>query len=153
MSEILYVFFCSMLPIIELRGAIPLGIVAQLPWYFNYIICVVGNLLPIPFILIFIRAILKWMKQTRRLSGIANWLEEKADKNSAKIRRYEALGLFIFVAIPIPGTGAWTGALIAALLKMRLKVSLPTIALGVMTAGVIMILAGYFLKGALGFLL
>ncbi len=153
MSEILYVFFCSMLPIIELRGAIPLGIIAGLPWYLNYIICFVGNMLPIPFILIFIRAILKWMKQTRRLSGIANWLETKADKNSDKIRRYEALGLFIFVAIPIPGTGAWTGALIAALLRMRIKVALPMITIGVLVAGVIMILAGYFFKGALGFLL
>ncbi len=152
-KKALYVFFCSLLPIIELRGAIPLGAGLHLPWYLNYAICVVGNLLPVPFILLFIRAILRWMKSTKAFSKIALWMEAKADKHAGKVQRYQSLGLFLFVALPIPGTGAWTGSLIAALFGIRLKYSIPSITAGVFTAGVIMTLASYALKGVLGFLL
>ncbi|MDD6800214.1 MAG: small multi-drug export protein [Firmicutes bacterium] len=134
----LYTFFCSMIPVIELRGAIPLGYGLGLPWALNYALCVIGNFLPVPFILLFIRAILSWMKKVPKLSGIANKIEEIAHKKSVKVLKYASVGLFVFVAIPLPGTGAWTGALIAALLDMRFKYSLPSIFAGVITAGLIM---------------
>lgn len=138
-----------MLPLFELRGSIIVGAAMGIPWWINYIVSVCGNLLPIPFILLFIRGILRWMKGVKGLSKIALWLEKKAHKHSAKVMKYATFGLFLFVAIPIPGTGAWTGALIAALFEMRLKYSLPSITLGVLTAGVIMVCASY---GFVGFL-
>lgn len=148
-KNILYIFLCSMVPIIELRVAIPMGAALDIPFYINYIISVVGNMLPVPFILLFIRHILHWMKKIPKLDKIAAWIENKAEKNKAKVLKYATFGLYIFVAIPLPGTGAWTGALVAAMLDMRMKRSIPAILLGVMTAGVIMSLASY---GAIGFL-
>lgn len=148
----LYVFLCSMLPLVELRGGIILGSGLGLPWLENLIICVIGNMLPIPFILLFIRSILKWMKSTKRLSKIALFIEKKAHKHSHKVLKYASLGLFLFVAIPIPGTGAWTGALIAALLDMRMKYSLTSIFVGVVVAGLIMTCACYGFLGFLKFL-
>ncbi len=165
-KTLLIVFLCSMLPIIELRGAIPLGAgiseiewiseifnIAQgdvLPWWQCYIVSVIGNMLPVPFILLFIKSILNWMKNGPEFfSKIALWLEEKANKHSAKFQKSEGVALMIFVGIPLPGTGAWTGALIAALFGMRMKYSLPSIFAGVLLAGAIMTLASY---GILGFL-
>lgn len=148
-KNILYIFLCSMVPIIELRVAIPMGAALDIPFYINYIISVVGNMLPVPFILLFIRHILHWMKKIPKLDKIAAWIENKAEKNKAKVLKYATFGLYIFVAIPLPGTGAWTGALVASMLDMRMKRSIPAILLGVMTAGVIMSLASY---GAIGFL-
>lgn len=156
MSELLhhiYVLVVSMLPILELRASIPLGAALGLPIYTNYLVSVVGNFLPVPFILLFIRRILTWMKTTRRLSKIALWLEEKAQKHSDKVLRYATLGLFLFVAIPLPGTGAWTGALVAALFNMRMKYALPSILLGVVAAGLIMALASYGVVGIFNFFL
>lgn len=138
-----------MLPVIELRGSIIMGAGLDLPWWQNYLVSVLGNLLPIPFILLFIRYILDWMKNVKGLSKIAHWVEAKADKHSAKVLKYATFELFLFVAIPLPGTGAWTGALIAALLNMRLKYSIPSIAAGVLCAGAIMVCASY---GFVGFL-
>ncbi len=152
MNKLLYVFLCSMLPIIELRGSIIMGAGLGLTWWQNYLVSVCGNLLPIPFILLFIRYILGWMKNINGLSKIALWLEEKAHKHSKKVLRYATFGLFLFVAIPIPGTGAWTGALIAALFNMRMKYSLLSITLGVLVAGVIMVCASYGFVGFLNFL-
>ena len=149
----LWVFFISMLPIIELRGAIPVGAAMGLPLWSNYLVSVVGNFLPVPFILLFIRYILAWMKTTKHLARIALWLEEKAQKNTAKVMKYATFGLFLFVAIPLPGTGAWTGALVAALLDMRMKYALPSILLGVLAAGVIMSLASYGVVGIFNFFL
>ncbi len=148
-KNILYVFLCSMVPIIELRGAIPMGAALNIPFYTNYIISVVGNMIPVPFILLFIRHILKWMMNVPKLDKIAIWIENKAEKNKSKVLKYATFGLYVFVALPLPGTGAWTGALVAAMLDMRMKKSIPAILLGVMTAGVIMSLASY---GAIGFL-
>ncbi len=156
MSELLkhlYVFVLSMVPVIELRGAIPLGAGLGLPIYTNYLVSVVGNFLPVPFILLFIRHILAWMKTTKRFAKIALWLEEKAEKHSDKVLRYATFGLFLFVAIPLPGTGAWTGALVAALFRMRMKYAVPSILLGVMAAGVIMALASYGVVGLFQFFL
>ncbi len=147
----LYVFLISMVPIIELRGAIPVGAVMGLPLWSNYLVAVLGNLLPVPFILLFIRKILEWMKTTKRLAKIALWLEEKAQKGVKKVEKYAALGLFAFVAIPLPGTGAWTGALIAALFEMKPRYAMLSILCGVLTAGVIMSLASYGLVGAFSF--
>ncbi len=149
MWDVIYTFLLSMVPIIELRGAIPLGTALGLPWYINYIVCVVGNFLPVPFILLFIRAILNWMKKVPKLAKIALWLEARAAKKSDKVSKYATLGLLVFVALPLPGTGAWTGSLVAALMEMRLKHSLISVFCGVLIAGVIVSLIAY---GALGFL-
>ena len=149
----LYVFLISMVPVIELRGAIPVGAILDLPLWSNYLVSVVGNFLPVPFILLFIRYILDWMKTTKRLARIALWLEEKAQRGSEKVQKYASLGLFLFVAIPLPGTGAWTGALVAALMNMKKKYALPSILLGVMAAGVIMSLASYGVVAGLEFFL
>ena len=149
----LYVFVLSMVPVIELRGAIPLGAGLGLPIFPNYLVSVLGNFLPVPFILFFIRHVLAWMKTTKRLSRIALWLEEKAQKHSDKVLRYATFGLFLFVAIPLPGTGAWTGALVAALFNMRMRYAVQSILLGVMAAGVIMSLASYGVVGIFNFFL
>ena len=109
------------------------------PWL-NYVISVVGNMLPVPIILLFVKIVLDWMKKVKGLSRIALWVEAKADKNKGKIEKYAYLGLFIFVAVPLPGTGAWTGSLIAALMKMKFWKSLLFVFLGVLSAGVIMLL-------------
>lgn len=133
-------FIISMIPIIELRGAIPFGVGMGMNPIFCYIISVVGNMLPVPIILLFVRRVLEWMKNVKHLDKIANWVFQKADKHSGKVTKYATWGLFLFVAVPLPGTGAWTGALIAALLNMRMKKSLPSIFAGVVTAGFIMTL-------------
>ena len=112
-------------------------------WVEAFVICYIGNLLPIPFILLFIRRIINYFKKTRLLRGFAEWLERKSEKNREKVTRYEVLGLLLFVAIPLPGTGAWTGALVAAMLDMRMKKSFPVIALGVLIAGGIMSAISY----------
>ena len=150
LRKCLWVFLISMVPIIELRGAIPVGAVMELPFWLNYILCVVGNFLPVPFILLFIRKILNWMKTVKRLDKIALWVEEKAQKHSAKVMKGVALGLFLFVAIPLPGTGAWTGSLVAALFDMRMRYALPAIFLGVCVAGLIMTLGSYGIVGLFG---
>ena len=136
----LCVFFCSMIPIIELRGAIPMGTAFGLNPWLNYVISVVGNMLPVPIILLFVKVVLDWMKKVKGLSKIALWVEAKADKHKGQIEKYAYWGLFIFVAIPLPGTGAWTGSLIAALMKMKFWKSLLFVFLGVLSAGVIMLL-------------
>ena len=143
----LWVLFISMVPIIELRGAIPVGFALGLPLGLNYLLCVIGNFLPVPFILLFIRKILSWMKKVKRLDKIAIWLEEKAEKKSDKVMKGVASGLFLFVAIPLPGTGAWTGALVASLFDMRMRYALPAIFLGILAAGVIMSLLSYGVLG------
>ncbi len=142
LKKLLYVFAISIIPVIELRGGVLAGKVLGIPWYWNLLACWLGNILPVPFILIFVRKILEWMKGTR-LSRIAEFLEKKAVKKSDKVSRYATFGLFLFVAIPLPGTGAWTGALIASFLEMRLKHSLISIVLGVLAAGIIMTIASY----------
>lgn len=143
----LCVFICSMIPIIELRGAIPLGAVYGMNVFETYFLSVLGNLLPVPFILLFIRAILDFMKKHNGLKKVALWVEAKANKNKAKIEKYAYVGLLLFVAVPLPGTGAWTGALIAALMKMKFWKSFLFIALGVLGAGVIMALVSFGIAG------
>ena len=147
----LWVFFVSMVPIVELRGAIPIGFLLDLPLWLCFTVSCIGNFLPVPFILLFIRRILNWMKGVRflRFDKIALWVERKAQKHSAKVMKGVASGLFVFVAIPLPGTGAWTGSLVAALFDMRLKYAIPAIALGILVAGVIMSLVSYGILGGI----
>ena len=149
----LAVFFLSMVPLIELRGSIILGFGLGLDWYITYIVSVIGNIIPIPIILLFVRAVFAFMKKRGgKLERIALWFESKGTSKSDRVTKYASLGLFLFVAIPLPGTGAWMGALIASLLNMRLKHSLISISLGVMCAGLIMSLACYGIIGGLDFL-
>lgn len=147
----LCVFFCSCLPIIELRGAIPMAYAFGLPWWQAYIISVLGNLLPVPFILLLIRAVIKWMSRSRVafLNKIANFLLRKVEKNREKIEKYSFWGLCLFVAIPLPATGAWTGSLVAAMIEMKPLKAFLSATLGVLIAGVIVTLIVY---GGLGFL-
>jgi len=137
-SKILVTLLVSMLPVFELRGAIPLGVSLGLDVWPATLISVAGNLLPIPFIILFIRRILDWL--CTKSSFLKRIIENKIRKtlrHSDKIYKSEVLGLMIFVAIPLPGTGAWTGALLAALLNIRLKVAFPAISAGVLIAAIL----------------
>lgn len=136
-----HVFFMSMIPVVELRGAIPYGLAAGLDPWLTYLAAVAGNMVPVPFIMIFIRRIFNWArKHSRWLGNRVRWLEDRAEKKSDLVQRYALAGLTVLVAIPLPGTGAWTGALVAALMNIRLRQSFPAVLLGVLIAGVIMLL-------------
>ena len=153
MVKILSVFFLSMVPLLELRGAIIAGAAAGLEWYVCYAVSVIGNIIPVPFILLFIRQIFAFMKKTGgKLERLALWFENKGIKKSDKVSKYATLGLFLFVAIPLPGTGAWMGSLIAALTNMRFKHSIISVFLGILCAGLIMTLACYGIISGLEFL-
>lgn len=200
-KKILYVFLISIVPVIELRAAIPAGAMLGLPFYWNYIAAVLGNMLPVPFILLFIPAVLAFMKRHHIFPRLVGWIERKGLRGAEKLRAKSGegadgdggetsaavsdkaentwvavpsddhaatdpaagvtaeetspekkkirvtfgvcLGLFAFVAVPLPGTGAWTGALVASVCGLPKRYAIPTILLGVMTAGVIMSLASY----------
>jgi len=148
----LTVFLISMVPLIELRGAVPIGTGLGLPWHWTLIVSIIGNCIPIPIILIFVKKVLTWMRgcSIKLFSKISNFMFEKAEKNRAKINKYAAWGLFLFVAIPLPGTGAWTGALAAAFLDMRLRRALPSVAMGVMIAGVLISILSFGLGALFG---
>ena len=139
------------LPVLELRGAIPYGVANGLPYFGVLAVSVIGNMLPVPVIILFVRKIFDWMKKKSKfLAGIAEKLEKRAENKMDVIEKYEMLGLFILVAIPLPGTGAWTGSLISALLGLRLKNAFPMILLGVLTAGVIMMIISYGVGAIIG---
>lgn len=137
-KEVLSVFFTSMVPVLELRAAIMFGPEHNMPWLVTYLVAVIGNTLPVPFIILFIRKIFDLMRKNAFLGKIVDKMEEKADKNKEKVLKYATWGLYLFVAIPLPGTGAWTGSLVTAMLGMRFKKAFPAIFAGVATAGVIM---------------
>ena len=139
------VFFCSMIPIIELRGAIPMGAAFRLPWWQTFLISITGNMLPVPFILLFIEVILKWMAgcRVKFFNRIAAWLFRKAEKNRSKVERYAFWGLALFVGVPLPGTGAWTGSLVAALIDLKFWKALLSALVGVLAAGIVMTLISY----------
>lgn len=141
-SKELIVFLVSMLPILELRGSLIVAGFLKMEFLATYIIAVLGNMLPIPFILLFIDKIFNSLKKTRLKKYVVK-LEERALSRSDQIKKYGKFGLFLFVAIPLPGTGAWTGSLIAILLRMKMKDSLPWIFLGVTVAGLIMSLLAF----------
>ena len=146
----LAVFFISMITLIEFRGAIPFGmLVLDMPLWEVLPIAILGNILPVPFILLLIRPVINWLKTTRFLHPLAHWIESKADKKKDRVLKYSKWGLFLFVAIPIPGTGAWTGALVAALLDLRVKSAFLTILLGMITAALIMTVGSSLVTAAM----
>lgn len=135
-GEWLYTALVSMAPVVELRGGIPIGVGLGLPLWEAYLAAVIGNMVPVPFIIVFIRRIFKWMRSNLPpLGRLIEKLEDKAHLKGQMVRKYKYLGLVILVAIPLPGTGAWTGALVAAFLDMRLRDAVPSIFLGVLIAG------------------
>lgn len=139
-GKLLLTFGTAMVPVLELRGAIPVGVGmlgrSALPSV--YLAAVLGNMLPVPFIIVYIRRIFQWLRRrSRRLDGLVTRLETKAHLKGRMVTRYKYLGLCILVAIPLPGTGAWTGALVAAFLDMRLRSAVPAIFLGVVIAGIL----------------
>ena len=136
------VFIISMIPILELRGSLIVAGFLKMEFLATYVIAVLGNMLPIPFILLFVDKIFNLLKKTKAKKLVIK-MENKALSKSDQIKKYGKLGLFLFVAIPLPGTGAWTGSLIAVLLRMKMKDSLPWIFLGVLTAGLIMSLLSF----------
>jgi len=142
-GKMLATFLISMVPIIELRGALPIGVGMGLPPLTALIVSIIGNMVPVPFIIIFIRRILDWMHRFETFDRIASKLEAKAAKGGEKIVKYEMFGLFLLVAVPLPGTGAWTGSLVAAFFDLRLKNAVPIIFLGVIAAGIVVFLITY----------
>ena len=139
-GKCLFTMLVSMIPIIELRGGLPFGVALGLPYYLAFPAAVIGNLIPAPFIIVYIRRIFELMRRyLPKLNGIVDKLERKAHLKGKKMQKYQYLGLWLFVAIPLPGTGAWTGSLAAAFLGMRLKKAMPAVVLGVLTAGCIML--------------
>lgn len=173
MKNIIYIFLISIFPIVELRGAIPVGAALGVPFYWNYLCAVIGNMLPVPFILLFIPKVLDFLARFKIFRPVVEWVRKKAHKHRGKIVKAEADGaqtqtgetsnvekkglqlgasfwaLLLFVMIPLPGTGAWTGTLIASLFDLPKRRSFVAVLLGVLGAGVIMSLASY---GVVGFL-
>ena len=145
LSEELIVFVISMMPILELRGGLIASALFKIPMVKAIIICVIGNLIPIPFILAFITPIFNWLKKTKWIKPKLERLEEKSLGKSETIQKYEFIGLMLFVGIPLPGTGAWTGALIASLLNIKIKKAFPAVICGVCIAIVIMCIISYFI--------
>ncbi|MBQ8783689.1 MAG: small multi-drug export protein [Clostridia bacterium] len=145
--EELVVFVISLFPVLELRGGLIAASLIDIEWWKAFAFCFLGNMLPMPFILLFIRKIFQLMKKCGPLGKIVDKLEEKAHKHSDKVEKYGFWGLFILVAIPLPGTGGWTGALVAALMDLRMKKALPAIALGVLVAGIIVGTLSYGIVG------
>ena len=128
----------SMLPVVELRGGIPFGVSAGLPVWAAFLAAVLGNLIPVPFIIVYIRRVFQWMrKRLPRLNSLVDALERKAHLKGRKVTKYKYLGLMLLVAIPLPGTGAWTGSLAAAFLDMPLRKAVPSIIAGVLAAGLV----------------
>ena len=142
------VFIISMIPILELRGALLVaGPLLGVPVAKAIPLCIIGNIIPVPFILLLITPIFKWMKGTKLFKPMVDKLESKAMSKSDKIEEYEFWGLVLFVGIPLPGTGAWTGSLIAALLGVKFKKAFPAVILGIFMATVIMWFISYVLLG------
>lgn len=148
-ANFVYIFLISMLPIVELRGAIPVAFALGLNPLHAFIVSVLGNLLPVPFILLLITPLCTYLKKTRLFEWFPRIVESRVEKNREKVTRYASFGLFLFVAIPLPGTGAWTGALVAALLDMKRSKAMLSIAGGVLAAGAVVTLICY---GAIDFL-
>ena len=128
-------FFLSMVPVIELRGGIPLGLSLGLSPVESFLCAVLGNMLPVPFLILLTRRVFHWLKRLPRLAPLIEKLEQRGHEKGDLVRKYRTPGLILLVAIPLPGTGAWTGALVATILDIRMKTALPAILLGVLIAG------------------
>ena len=142
MKKYILTFLISMVPIVELRGGVPFGITFGIPWYQALIICMIGNMLPVPFIFLFARKVLEWGKDKKYIGKFFTWCLEKGSKGGEKLQASAGKGMFwallIFVGIPLPGTGAWTGTLAASFLKLDFKKSVISVMCGVLLAGIIM---------------
>lgn len=143
-GKLISTFAVAMVPVVELRGAIPFGVARGLDLWTAIGVSVLGNLVPVPFIILFIRRIFTWLRTVSPwLNSLVVKLERKAEKKKSTVEKFAFWGLFLLVAIPLPGTGAWTGSLVAAMMDMRLKRAFPAIALGVAAAGVIVSVVTY----------
>ena len=153
LRKYLIVFLISMVPLIELRGAIPVAVGFGLPLVPSYVIAVLGNMLPVPFIFLFGRKLLEWGSDKRLIGGFFRWCLVKGEKAGAKLEAKAGRGLYIalllFVGIPLPGTGAWSGTLAASILNMDFRKSVIYVLLGVFLAGVIMLAASLGVFGAI----
>lgn len=153
LKKYLWIFLVSMVPLIELRGAIPISQGLGLPVVQSYIICIIGNMLPVPIIYLFARKVLEWGADKPLIGGFFSWCLTKGEHGGQKLQAKAGRGLFLalmlFVGIPIPGTGAWTGTLAASILDMDFKSSVLAVMLGVLLAGVIMMVGSI---GVFGFL-
>ena len=154
LKKYLIIFLVSMVPLIELRGAVPIAVGMNLPLLSSYIVCILGNMLPVPFIFFFARKVLEWGADKPVIGKFFTFCLEKGHKGGQKLQEKAGRGLFValllFVGIPLPGTGAWTGTLAASLLDMDFKSSVIAVMLGVVLAGVIMGLLSMGVFGALG---
>ena len=146
----LWAFLISILPIVELRGGLVFARLANIPFVQAFLICLAGNLLPIPFILLFLQKIFLWLEKFAWTKKIVDWLKRRARAKSGKIQNGQLVALFLFVAIPLPGTGGWTGALIASVLGLPKRKSFPAIGLGIVGAGIIMSVLAYLLPEVFG---
>ena len=145
LSEVMAVLGIAASPISELRGAIPVAIgIYDFPWYYAFIIAVIGNLLPVPFILLLLNSVVRLLSKVNFLEKLLNWLFERIRRRGRTIERYERIGLALFVAIPLPVTGAWTGSIAAVLLGLKFRYAFLSIAIGVLIAGVIVTCAALF---------
>ena len=155
MKKYLIVFLISMVPLIELRGAIPYAVGFDLPTVPSYIVAVIGNILPVPFIFLFARRFLVWGSEKRFIGGFCRFCLRKGEKAGRKLQEKTGAGLYValllFVGIPLPGTGAWSGTLAASLLDMDFKKSVITVTAGVILAGIIMLAASFGVFGAVSF--
>ncbi|MBP1758140.1 MAG: small multidrug export protein [Firmicutes bacterium] len=142
-AEYIHTMVIAMTPVLELRGAIPYGLAHGLPFWPIFVVAVVGNVIPVPFLILFIRPVFAFLRRSRVLGTFIERMERRAHLKGRKVNRYKTLGLFILVAIPLPGTGAWTGALVAAFLDIRMRNALLAITLGVLAAGIIVSLVSY----------
>lgn len=153
MKYYIIIFLISMVPIVELRGAIPYAVLYDLNLFWSYIICILGNMIPVPFIYLFARKILEWGSDKKIIGKFFTFCLEKGHKGGEKLKKKAGKGLFfallLFVGIPVPGTGAWTGTLAASILDMGFKKSVKAVMLGVLLAGVIMGLLSVFVKGGI----
>lgn len=157
MKKYIWVFLVSMIPIIELRGAVPIGIGSGLPWLPTLIVCMIGNMIPVPFIFLFAQKILAWGSDKPVIGKFFSWCLDKGHKGGEKLKEKAGNGLFIalllFVGIPLPGTGAWTGTLAASLLDMDFKKSTLAVMLGVLLAGAIMTVGTLLAKAGISSIL
>lgn len=142
-----WIFFISMVPLIELRGAIPISQALNMPIFVSYIVCIIGNMIPVPFIYLFARKVLEWGKDKKIIARPCNFFLEKGTKAGEKLTQKAGRGIFValllFVGIPLPGTGAWTGTLAASLLGINFKKTTIAVMAGVLLAGLIMMTASF----------
>ena len=136
-GKLLMTFGTAMVPVIELRGAIPVGIAAGLPPAVACVTAILGNLLPVPFIMLLVRRVFNWLRDTRFFGPKIVWLERRAHLKGRLVRKYRLIGLVVLVGVPLPGTGAWTGALVASVLNIRMRNALPAILLGLVIAAAV----------------